>query len=163
MTENPMLSEVVGYPVLGHMDNITDICKQHVVDEVVFCLNKQRMEEAMEAYGPVLEDMGITMRMILNAYISRTLRQDLSFFQNEIPMMTFYNKPFDAGQLLIKRCLDIAGSFCRAYNNGADTSVNSTGHKARLKGSTFLRSRENRRVREAIQVLEVSEHVCRCR
>ncbi len=48
--------------------------------------------------------------MVLDFYHARAHRTELNYFHNELPMLTYYCKPFDAGQLFLKRCLDIAGS-----------------------------------------------------
>jgi exopolysaccharide biosynthesis polyprenyl glycosylphosphotransferase len=101
--------KVAGYPVLGKLSDIVATCTSHTVDEVVFSLPKEQME-AVDEHLPVLEEMGITVRMVLDFYASRSHRQELEYFHNQIPMMTFYCKPFDAGQLFLKRCLDIAGA-----------------------------------------------------
>jgi exopolysaccharide biosynthesis polyprenyl glycosylphosphotransferase len=107
--EDSLSQRTPGYPVLGELGDIVDTCTRYAIDEVVFCLPAEEMDAADE-YWPVLEDMGLTVNMVLDFHASRTHRWELSYFNNRIPMMTFYCKPFDAGQLFLKRCLDIAGA-----------------------------------------------------
>lgn len=100
-----------GHLVLGTMDHITDICKKHPVDEVIFCTTKDEFKFDVEEYVNELEEMGVTVRMVLNLYFKFNTRKDLSLFHGELPLMTFYPRTFDAGQLFFKRCLDVAGAY----------------------------------------------------
>ncbi len=101
--------QVEGCPVLGRIDNLIEVCKQHPVDEVVFCLPKEQIHEA-EQYVSALEELGTTSRMVLNLHDSQQTRCELSFFHNELPILTFYNKCLDSQQLFLKRILDLFGS-----------------------------------------------------
>ena len=115
--EDSAEQKFAGYPVLGKLENIIDICTKRdinevakrAIDEVVFCLPAEHGKAADERW-PLLEEMGITVRMVLDFYPSRSHRWDLSYINDQIPMMTFYGKPYDAGQLFLKRCLDILGA-----------------------------------------------------
>lgn len=107
--ETPRIDECYGHSVLGRIEDLVEICKQHPIDEVVFCLPKKYLAVVDDSIKD-LEDMGITMRMVLDLYDVRRARRETSLFHGEIPMLTFYYKTFDAGQLLLKRCLDIVGA-----------------------------------------------------
>ncbi|HEY6873535.1 MAG TPA: sugar transferase [Geobacteraceae bacterium] len=98
-----------GYCMLGRIDRLEEVCKTYSVDEVVFCLPRKSVTE-VDDFVRDMENMGITVRMVLDVYESRRSRRELSFFHEQLPMLTFYSKPFDAGKLFLKRCLDIAGS-----------------------------------------------------
>ena len=100
---------IVGNPPLGEVQNIPEICTTHAVDEVVVCLPKEQMMEADEVRH-MLQDMGITVRMVPDGPVFLPLREELSYFHDEIPMVTYYGKPFVVGQLFLKRCLDVAGA-----------------------------------------------------
>ncbi|MEZ4600783.1 MAG: sugar transferase [Syntrophotaleaceae bacterium] len=101
--------EISGHRVLGHVRDLTEICKQHPVDEVIFCLPKDHLVNADE-YLKDLEELGITVRMVLDFFEVYRSRRELSFFHNELPILTFHSKSFDAGQLLAKRVFDIVGA-----------------------------------------------------
>jgi exopolysaccharide biosynthesis polyprenyl glycosylphosphotransferase len=107
--EEPVVGEFSGCNVLGQIDEIKNVCKFYAVDEVVFCLPKEYLAK-IEDYLNDLESMGITVRMVLDFYSSRAVRKELSYFHDHLPILTFYAKPFDAGQLFLKRCMDIVGA-----------------------------------------------------
>ncbi|MEI6207507.1 MAG: sugar transferase [Desulfuromonadales bacterium] len=93
---------------LGTIDNLDDICKRHMVDEVVFSLNPEQMS-LIDDHIASLQEMGLTVRMVIDLFDIPTARQEIALFHG-IPMLTFYGKAFDAEQLFLKRCLDIVGS-----------------------------------------------------
>ncbi|QEM66873.1 sugar transferase [Geobacter sp. FeAm09] len=101
--------DVQGCTNLGNVNDLIDICKQNQVDEVVFSLPREHLDEVDDYLGP-LQEMGITVRMVIDLYDAPTSIKELSMFHNEIPMLTYYSKAFDASQLFLKRCLDIFGS-----------------------------------------------------
>lgn len=100
---------IVGNPPLGEVRNIAEICATQTVDEVVVCLPKEQTAVAEEVRH-ILQHMGITVRMVPDGSVFLPLRDELSYFHDEIPMFTYYGKPFDVGQLFLKRCLDVAGA-----------------------------------------------------
>ena len=97
---------IVGNPPLGE---VAEICTMHTVDEVVFCLPLEQAGVADEVRH-ILQDMGITVWMVPDGSVFLPLRDELTYFHGEIPMFTYYGKPFDVGQLFLKRCLDVAGA-----------------------------------------------------
>lgn len=109
VSPSPLQVEVHGYPVLGRAGDLVRICKENPVDEVVFCLHKDQFMDA-EEYIPDLEEMGITVRMVLDFIEFPKSRTELSFFHGEIPIMTFHTKSLDAQQLMLKRLLDVLGA-----------------------------------------------------
>jgi exopolysaccharide biosynthesis polyprenyl glycosylphosphotransferase len=100
---------VSGYKVMGRLDNLLENCKRYPVDEVVFCLGKDQVVD-IEEHLQQLEELGVTVRMVLDFYKVGRYRRDLSFFENSLPILTFYAKSLDAQQLFLKRVLDILGS-----------------------------------------------------
>lgn len=98
-----------GYNVLGRMENLPEVCRFYAVDEVVFCVPPEELRGLDERVREMAE-MGITVRMVLDFYESDEMRREVSMFHERLPMLTFYGKAFDASQLFLKRCLDIAGS-----------------------------------------------------
>ena len=97
------------YPVLGRLDGLVEICKANPVDEVVFCLPGEFVP-LMDEYVRELEVLGITVRMVLDLFDLKRSRTELGLFHDEIPILTFHSKVFDANQLFLKRCLDIVGA-----------------------------------------------------
>lgn len=109
VSEGPLLREVEGYRVLGRADDLVDTCKNTQVDEVVFCIPKDYLV-SVEPYLHELEELGITVRMVMDFFEASFYRKEISLFHNELPMLTYYPKEFEAQQLFLKRMLDIAGS-----------------------------------------------------
>jgi exopolysaccharide biosynthesis polyprenyl glycosylphosphotransferase len=97
------------YRVLGRLENLEEICKEHPIDEVVFCLSKEYLT-LLDDYVRELEVLGITARMVLDLFDLQRSRTELSFFHNEIPILTFHSKVLDTNQMFLKRGMDIAGS-----------------------------------------------------
>lgn len=94
---------------LGQDSTLTDFCKQKMVDEVIFSLPTEQMP-LIEDHIASLQEMGITVRMVLDIFDIPTARKEIAIFHDELPMLTFYGKAFDAEQLFLKRGLDIIGS-----------------------------------------------------
>lgn len=90
-------------------ESMLEHCKQQSVDEVVFCLPASDMHR-IEVYVTRLDQLGVTSRMVLDLVDFPAHRTEISLFHDTLPMLTFYSKAFSAPQLLVKRCLDIAGA-----------------------------------------------------
>lgn len=91
------------------IDNLTAICKAKMVDEVIFSVPSKQIS-LIEDHIVSLEEMGVTVRMVMDLYDLPTGRKEITLFHDNLPMLTFYSKAFDAEQLFLKRCLDIVGS-----------------------------------------------------
>lgn len=95
--------------VVGSVNDIIDICKKRVVDEVIFAL------ERGAPLGPVkyfneLQALGLTVRVAIDYLPQRSSRMQVSFFHDEVPMLTYSSISFNSDQLLAKRCMDFAGA-----------------------------------------------------
>ena len=97
------------YPYMGELDDIIEISKREILDEVVFCLPGSELA-TIENYVYDLNQMGITSRMVLDFMDFPASKREILIFHDTLPMLTFYGKAFDATQLLAKRLLDIIGS-----------------------------------------------------
>lgn len=109
LPEEGRLEYVDRHPVIGKLSDLVDVCKSMTVDEVVFCLPKEALP-AVEEHLRDMEEMGVTVRMVLDFYNAPLSRRELTLFHDEIPILTVYSTAFDADQLFLKRCLDIAGA-----------------------------------------------------
>lgn len=97
------------HPVLGRLSQVTELCKQQSIDEVVFCLPATAMD-CVEEYVTRLDQLGVTSRMVLDFIDFPAHRREISLFHDTVPMLTFYSTAFNASQLMAKRCLDIVGA-----------------------------------------------------
>jgi len=100
--------QVKSQKILGHINNLEQIIKENVVDEVVFALPKNYVGE-IEQYILLCEEMGITSRMVLNLYDLKIAKTHLTCI-GTLPMLTFHTVSLNRTQLFIKRLLDICGA-----------------------------------------------------
>jgi exopolysaccharide biosynthesis polyprenyl glycosylphosphotransferase len=142
-TEEPCPS-IKNYKILGKLNELVDICKQNTIDEVVFCVPKETVSN-MEEHLRDMVEMGITVRMVLDFYDVIWPRRELNFFHGEIPIITFYCHAFDAGQLFIKRCLDVLGSLAGLILFAVLFPIIAAAIKIDSKGPLFFKQQ---RVRE---------------
>ena len=105
------VEEIEGHQVLGHIGDLEKICKSNSVDEVVFCISKD-MVVGVEDLLHDLQELGITVRMVLDFYDMPCCKMDIGFFQDNLPVLTFHTKSLDAQQLFLKGCIDIMGACC---------------------------------------------------
>lgn len=105
----PLQQQVEGHRVLGRSEDLIDICKRVQVDEVVFCIPTDYVVNA-EPYLQELEEVGVTVRMVMDFFEASYYRKEISLFHNDLPILTYYPKAFEAQQLFLKRLLDIVGA-----------------------------------------------------
>ncbi|MDA8429813.1 MAG: sugar transferase [Geobacteraceae bacterium] len=109
LADDPSAGNISGCPYLGQIDRIVEICKERSIDEVVFSLPSEHLS-FVDEYLVGLQEMGITVRMVVDLYDSPSSRKELAMFHGDIPILTYHSKAFDSGQLFLKRCLDILGA-----------------------------------------------------
>jgi len=107
--DGPLKEQVGGHRVLGRIEELAEICKSFPVDEVVFALPKDYIHDTEESLKQ-LEELGITGRVVLDFYDVPQFRKEISFFHDDLPMLSFHTKAFDTQQLFLKRMLDICGA-----------------------------------------------------
>lgn len=94
---------------IDDIQKLTTVCKNSSIDEVVFFVGTDQLS-AIDDHVAALQEMGVTVRMVLDLFDIPTARKEITLFHGEIPILTFYGKAFNAEQLFLKRCLDVAGS-----------------------------------------------------
>ncbi|AEI39533.1 sugar transferase [Paenibacillus mucilaginosus] len=100
--------EELAAPTLGRLDELEEILKRHVVDEVIFAVGDQHIAKVEHAVA-LCEDMGITTRLVLNIYnlnISKTHFTAVG----TLPMLTLHTVSLNVVELMMKRTLDILGA-----------------------------------------------------
>ena len=101
-------SYVDGVSCLGKLENFSRFPIQKAVDEVIFILPKDYIGD-MEEYIITCEELGITVRMLLDLYNLKISKTQISYMGN-IPMLTFHTVSLNEDQQFIKRLMDILGS-----------------------------------------------------
>ena len=94
--------------VLGDIDNLKYILSKYVVDEVVFALPKDYVGD-VEEYVLMCEEMGITVRMLLDLFDLKVAKTHITAF-GTMPMITFHTVTLNHFQLFAKRVIDIIGA-----------------------------------------------------
>jgi exopolysaccharide biosynthesis polyprenyl glycosylphosphotransferase len=122
---------------LDAIDQLNELCKQKLVDEVVFSLTPEQMP-MLDDHIASLQEMGITVRMVLDLYDIPTAHKEITLFHDELPMLTFYSKAFNAEQLFLKRCLDVVGSLVGLLITGLILPVIAPAILLESKGPLFF-------------------------
>lgn len=92
---------------LGTLDNLYDILKNSVVDEVIFTL--PHYHDPIDKYVALCEQMGITSRIVLNTYGNQNSHVYTSML-GPLPMVSFHTVSLNTLQKTVKRFIDIVGA-----------------------------------------------------
>ena len=98
-----------GIPVLGNFDNMFEVASRQIVDEV-FIFVAYDTGASMRKYVEKFEGMGVNVHLyiqMLENYENTNSR--VTYFAG-YPVVTFSEKFFSWGQLLVKRIMDILGA-----------------------------------------------------
>ncbi len=101
-------SEFNGYPVLGAIEDIPELIREMVIDEIVFCVDKGELERLKDVLE-TCEDMGITVRIVCNFFPMRFSKISLQTLEGT-PFLTFSSIPTDELMLFTKRAIDLVFS-----------------------------------------------------
>ena len=108
LTVDDSRNTVDGVECLGRMENMKRVLLTNAVDEVIFVLPKSYVPE-IEGYIMDCEEMGITVRMLLDFYHLKLAKTQISYLGN-LPMLSFRTVNLDENQRFIKRIMDIVGA-----------------------------------------------------
>jgi len=103
--EEDRTSKIGNYPVVGIVADIVNIIENQIVDEIIFAVSRQRLEDIEEIFL-ICEEQGIRTRVAVNFFphiIAKTHVDDL----DGIPMLTFTTTPHNELPLAFKRLFDI--------------------------------------------------------
>ena len=107
---------IKGHVELGTIENLENIIKDNAVDEIIFALPKTYFGE-VEKYVLMCEEMGLTVRMLLDLYDLKIAKTYLSNI-GTLPMLTFDTVSLNQAQLFLKRLMDIVGAFMGIFITG---------------------------------------------
>lgn len=93
---------------LGSLENLVDILKYEVVDEVVLALPKD-YDCGIDQYVSLCEKMGITVHLILDLFDLKLSHVRISML-GPLPVLSFNTVNLDPLQKAVKRMMDIIGS-----------------------------------------------------
>jgi len=93
-------------PVLGKLSRLDAILQEHVIDEIVFAVSRERMDDIEHAVQ-VCEELGVDYRISLD--LLRFGQAALRVGElNGIPTLTYGRTPSDSLALGVKRAFDVA-------------------------------------------------------
>jgi exopolysaccharide biosynthesis polyprenyl glycosylphosphotransferase len=93
---------------LGYLSDLEKLIKNNAVDEVIFALPRSFVG-TIEPYILRCEEMGITVRVIIDLYDLRIYKTHLSSI-GTFPMLTFHTVTINKVNLFVKRVFDIVGA-----------------------------------------------------
>lgn len=92
-------------PVLGAVDAIAAVLREHVVDEVIVATPRSMLRD-IQVIADVCEDEGVKLRFMADVFDLQVSRMSLVNL-DEIPLLTFEPVAQDERMLIIKRTVDI--------------------------------------------------------
>jgi len=98
-----------GIQIIRSLEEIIIFCKENIVDEVVFALEKEP-PFSMELMLQELQGLGLTSRVIINSQAPYSIKPEVGLFHNFIPIITYRCNELTSDQRVFKRCIDIVGS-----------------------------------------------------
>lgn len=97
------------FPVVGSVRDLISICKERMIDEVIFALEKESLDKFEELLQG-LQELGMTIRVVLDYLPQNSSKSEVSLYNNELPVLTYSNISLNYNQQLAKRFLDIIGA-----------------------------------------------------
>lgn len=99
---------VPNLPLLGSLKDVLPLLSRYVVDEIVMAVPQRRMPEVEDTVR-MLEERGVTVKLILNTAHMETVRNTL-FSLGRLPVLMLHSVPVDQFQQVGKRIMDIIGA-----------------------------------------------------
>jgi exopolysaccharide biosynthesis polyprenyl glycosylphosphotransferase len=96
-------------PILGRIDDLGRILEEHVVDDVVFAVPRERLHSIEDAVK-VCEEQGVGVLIALDVLRFGNARMSVGDL-NGLPMLALTRTPSDDLALAAKRAFDVAVSF----------------------------------------------------
>jgi exopolysaccharide biosynthesis polyprenyl glycosylphosphotransferase len=95
-------------PVLGRLSDLGTILEDHVLDEIVFAVTRDRMNDLEDAIA-TCEELGVGVRICLDMFHSGPARMSVEDVAG-LPTLALTRTPTSAVALAVKRVFDVAGS-----------------------------------------------------
>jgi lipopolysaccharide/colanic/teichoic acid biosynthesis glycosyltransferase len=92
-------------PVLGAVEDLPRLLREHVIDEVIVAVDRERIPD-MEGLFLHCEEVGVNARLAADFFPHLIAKVELEDFDG-IPLLTFTTTPRDAFGLALKRLMDV--------------------------------------------------------
>ena len=100
---------IIDAPVIGTIDDISDVLKKHVVDEVIIAIPRSLLTDA-DPIARACEEEGIKLQFLADVFSLQVARIRLTKL-GMLPLLTLEPVAQDENKLLVKRCFDFALTF----------------------------------------------------
>ncbi len=97
---------------IWELGELTQLLKDHVVDEVIFAVDWQRMRE-LEPVFESCEEEGVKVRLVVNFFPNMVSQVSLDRL-SDLPLLTFVTTPDNDYLLFVKRTFDVVVSLAMA-------------------------------------------------
>jgi exopolysaccharide biosynthesis polyprenyl glycosylphosphotransferase len=128
-----------GATVLGRLSEMGEILERHVVDEVVFAVPRERLEDVEQA-ALLCEEQGVAVKVLLNFFPSRISRMQMGELEG-MPVLTLTSTPSDEAPLVAKRAFDLLVSLLALVLGAPVFAAIALAIKLESPGPVFFRQR----------------------
>ena len=159
-----------GIKVIGTLENVAQVLRERVIDEVIFSVPRKWLDEIEHAIH-ICEELGIQVRLAADLYNPVIGRMSLGDLEG-IPILTLSTTPQNMEQLFIKRLFDILISLVALIlispvllATTIAISIDSSGpilfrqKRVGLNGRTFTFYKFRSMVRDAEEVRKEIDHL----
>jgi exopolysaccharide biosynthesis polyprenyl glycosylphosphotransferase len=101
--------KIAGYPVLGQASDLLAMVENQVVDEVIFAVPQEDLGKYEDLFL-LCKERGITTRILLELFPHNVAKIYVEEFDG-LPLLSFSSTPTNELMLMVRRILDLAGSF----------------------------------------------------
>lgn len=99
-----------GFNLLGNLDDLEDIVREHVVDEVFITLPIKSFYGKIEEIIGICEKVGIDAKVQIDLFDKRPLAKTTLSPDEIIPVIDLHTTPRMGWKLIVKRIIDMLGS-----------------------------------------------------
>ncbi len=103
--ESPTTLAEAGPARVWELDELNQLLKDHVVDEVIFAVDWQRLR-SLEQVFESCEDEGVKVRLVVNFFPNMVSQVSLDRL-SDLPLLTFVTTPDNDYLLFVKRTFDV--------------------------------------------------------
>jgi exopolysaccharide biosynthesis polyprenyl glycosylphosphotransferase len=126
-------------PVLGSVGGMAQVLEEHVLDEVVFAVPRERMPRMEEAIL-TCEELGVPVRLPLDVVSQGRTRMTIGEVAG-VPMLRFSRAPSDHLALAVKRAFDVVASALALLVLAPLLAATAIAIKLDSQGPVFFRQR----------------------
>jgi exopolysaccharide biosynthesis polyprenyl glycosylphosphotransferase len=95
------------FNLIGRIDDLNDIIKKQVIDEVVICLPLKSYYSKINTLINICEEQGVLIRFTADFFDLKIARSSIDHLDG-IPILTLYSAPVNRSKLIFKRLIDIS-------------------------------------------------------